>query len=187
MGNLTRCRVVIGILSLTTMLRAESFVVTPSDRCVGKILASNRTNEVITVLTNEQGRLAGEENSFCLEFRKPENGGPVDVRSVSVEFLQLVGRIQERPIVAQLTETSVGTYLGQVNLGRQYYNPAAYYAVVRYLDMAGKKRKMRFHVSVKQYDVVRLRWWPNPALASRHMPTTITIQRSLRRAADQKP
>ena len=149
MGNLTRCRIAIGILSLTTLLRADSFVDTPSDGCVGKTLASKRTNDVVTVLMNEQGRLAGGENSFCLEFRKPENGGPVDLRSVSVEFSQLVGRIQERPIVAQITETSVGTYLGQVNLGRQYYNPAAYYAVVRYLDLAGKKRKMRFYVSVK--------------------------------------
>lgn len=149
MGNFTRCRIAIGILSLTTILRADSVVDTPSDVCVGKTLASKRTNDVVTMLMNEQGRLADGENSFCLEFRKPENGGPIDARNVSVEFSQLVGRIQERPIVAQITETSVGTYLGQVNLGRQYYNPAAYYAVVRYLDLTGKKRKMRFHVSVK--------------------------------------
>ena len=150
MRNLTMCRIAIGILLSTMFLRAQSLDDTPPDICVvGKPIASKRMKDVAIVLMNEHGTFTEGDNHFCVEFMKAEQGGPVEVRNVSMDFSQLVGRIQERPVVAQMTGTSVGTYLGQVNLGRQHYNPAAYYAVVRYLDLAGEKRKMRFHVSVK--------------------------------------
>lgn len=150
MRNLTMCQVAIGILSLPIFLGAQSLDETHSDICVvGKPVATKRAKDVVIVLMNEHGTFTGGDNRFCVEFMKAEQGGPVEVRNVNMDFSQLVGRIQERPIVAQITGTSVGTYLGQVNLDRQYYNPAAYYAVVRYLDLGGKKRKMRFHVSVK--------------------------------------
>jgi len=150
MRNLTVCRVAFGILSSTMFLGAQSLDDTPPDICVvGKPIASKRTKDVAILLMNEHGTFTGGDNRFCVEFRKAEAGAPVEVRSVSLEFSQLVGRIQERPVVAQLTEKSVGKYVGRVNLGRQYYKPAAYYVVIHYLDLAGEKGKVRVLLSVK--------------------------------------
>jgi hypothetical protein len=150
MRKLTMCRIVIGILSPTMVLRAQSDVATPPDVCVGgKTLSSKRAKDVVAVLVNEQGKFTAGDNSFCIEFKRSEDGAPVEVRSVSIEFSQLVGRIQERPFVAQVTQESVGKYFGRVNLGRQYYKPASYYTIVHYLDLAGNKRKVRFLLSVK--------------------------------------
>jgi hypothetical protein len=149
MRNLTMCRIAIEILSSTMFLGAQSLDDAAPDICVvGKPIASSRTRDVAIVLMNEHGTFTGGDNSVCVEFRKAE-GGPLDVRSVSLEFSQLVGRIQERPIMARISQDGVGKYLGRVNLGRQYYNPAAYYAVVHYVDLAGKKRNVRFLLSVK--------------------------------------
>ena len=67
-----------------------------------------------------------------------------------MDFSQLVGRIQERSIVARLSHDSTGKYLGHVNLGRQFYNPAAYYGVVHYVDLGGKKRRARFLLAVRK-------------------------------------
>lgn len=150
MRNLTMCRIAIGILSSPMFLGARSLDETPPDICVvGKPIARKRTKDVVIVLINEHGTFTGGDNRFCVEFMKAEQGGPVEVRNVSMDFSQLVGRIQERPIMAQITQGSVGRYLGRVNLGRQYFNPAAYYAVLHYLDLAGEKRKVRFLLSVK--------------------------------------
>ena len=150
MRNLTMCRIAIGILSSTMFLGAQSVDDTPPDICVvGKPIASKRTKDVAIVLMNEHGTFAGGDNRFCVEFMKGEEGGFVEVRSVSMDFSQLVGRIQERPLIAQITPDGVGKYRGRVNMGRQYYNPAAYYAVVHYLDLTGKERKVRFLLAVK--------------------------------------
>jgi len=131
-------------------LGAQSLDATVPNICVvGKPIASRRSKDVVMVLMNENGKFTGGDNSLCVEFRNADDSGPVDVRSVSMDFSQLVGRIQQRPIMAQITQDSMGRYLGRVNLGRQYYNPAAYYAVIHYVDLAGKKKKERLLLSVK--------------------------------------
>lgn len=114
-----------------------------------KMNTSKRMSDVDVVFTNESGELTGGDNSFCVIFQSIETGHSADVRSVSVDFRQLVGKMQEEPIKAPLTQDGVGHYCGHVNLGRQYYTPSSYYAVVRYADATGKVKKARLHVSVK--------------------------------------
>jgi hypothetical protein len=104
---------------------------------------------LLITITSADGRLRGGENSFCAVFQKRGTNEPVDVQNVSVDFTLLVGRIQEKLIRGQFTEDQMGRYCGQVNLGKQYYVPASYYAFVRYTDEAGKKRKARLFLSVK--------------------------------------
>ena len=150
MRSLTMWRIATGVLSSTMFLGAQSLDETHPDICaMGKPIASKRAKDVVIVLMNQHGVFTGGNNRFCLEFRKAEQGGPVEVRNLSMDFSQLVGRIQERPIMAQIAQGSAGRYLGRVNLGRQYYDPAAHYAVLHYLDLAGEKRKVRFLLSVK--------------------------------------
>lgn len=112
-------------------------------------VASKRTKDLTITITSASGRLKGGENSFCVMFQKRETEEPVDVESVNVDFALLVGRIQEKPINAQLTQDRTGRFCGDVNLGKQYYVPASYYAFVRYTDATGKKRKERFFLSIK--------------------------------------
>jgi hypothetical protein len=72
------------------------------------------------------------------------------VRNVGVDFTLLVGRIQEEePIRTQLTGDHVGDYCSRVDLDKQYYVPASYYAFVFYTDAAGKQRKERLFLSVR--------------------------------------
>lgn len=113
------------------------------------MFASKLANDVVIVLMNEQGKLTAGDNDLCVVFRKVETGKPADVQNVSIDFSQLVGRIQETPIKAQVMQDDAGYYRGSINLGRQYYSPASYYAIVRYIDLAGKKRRVRFHLTVK--------------------------------------
>jgi hypothetical protein len=112
-------------------------------------VASKRTKDLAIAIMSRDGRLKGGENSFCVVFQRRGTQEPVDVGNVSVDFTLLVGRIQEEPIKAQLTKDQVGRYCGQVNLGKQYYVPASYYAFVRYTDGVGKKRRQRLFLSVK--------------------------------------
>jgi hypothetical protein len=112
-------------------------------------IASKRTKDLITTITSADGRLTGGENSFCVAFQKRETEEPVDVQNVSVEFALLVGRIEEKPMRAQLTRDRVGRNCGHANLGKQYYDPASYYAFVLYADAAGKKSKDRLFLSIR--------------------------------------
>ena len=111
-------------------------------------VASRRTKDLVITITSADGRLKGGENSFCVAFQKRGTEAPVYVQNVGVDFTLLVGRIQEKSISSQLTEDQMGHYCGQVNLGKQYYVPASYYAFVRYTDGAGKRRKQRLFLSV---------------------------------------
>jgi len=112
-------------------------------------VASKRTKDLVITIMSADGRLTGGENSFCVEFRNRATQEPVAVLNITVDFTLLVGRIQEEPIKVPLVESQKGQYCGQVNLGKQYYIPASYYAFVRYTDGAGKKRKQRLFVSVR--------------------------------------
>jgi hypothetical protein len=112
-------------------------------------IASKRIKKVTIRLTNDSGKLTARENRFCVLFCNLETASPFDVQGVNVDFRQQVGRIQEEQITAELTQDGVGRYCGRINLGRQYYVPATYYVVVRFVDTTGKKTKARFYLSVR--------------------------------------
>jgi hypothetical protein len=104
---------------------------------------------LVITITNAAGGLREGDNDLCILFVGRETREPVDVQNVSVDFTLLVGRIQEEPIKAPLIRDQVGQHCGHVNLRKQYYIPASFYAFVRYTDVNGKKRKERFFLSVK--------------------------------------
>lgn len=112
-------------------------------------LASKRTKDLVIAITSSDGGLKGGDNSFCVLFHKRGTDERVDVQNVRVDFTLLVGRIQEEPIKTQLTGDRAGRYCGRVNLGKQYYVPASYYAFVFYTDAAGRKKKERLFFSVR--------------------------------------
>ncbi len=140
-------------LSRTMPLGAQSLSHAAPEVCMtGRTIAIKRVKDLEIVLMNEPGKFTGGSNDFCIAFRTADSREPIDVRSVSLDFSLLVGRIQERPIAAHITRESGSTYSGNVNLGRQYYNPAAYYAVVHYVDSAGKNNNARFHLAINHED-----------------------------------
>lgn len=120
----------------------------PPTRATETTLASKRTKELVIAITSSEGGLRGGENSFCVLFHKAGTDEPVDVRNVRVDFSLLVGRIQEQPIKTELIRDRAGRYCGHVNLGKQHYVPASYYAFVFYTDAARRKKKTRLFLSV---------------------------------------
>lgn len=144
-GSITILAMLAGTSVLTQLILARPPIVPPSEMTV----ASKRTKDLVITITSADGRLKAGENHFCVVFQKRGTEELVDVHNVSVDFTLLVGRIQERPINGQLTEDEMGRHCGQVNLGKQFYVPASYYAFVRYTDGAGKKRKQRLFLSVR--------------------------------------
>ena len=151
MGKHTKmCMIAVAIRLSMLFVLAAALPATSSAVCSAeKLIASKIMKDVVIVLTNEQGRLTSSENTFCVTFRKVATGELVDVQSVSLDFSLLVGKIQEEPVIADLTREAAGQYSGRINLGRLYYHPASYYAFVRYQGLDGKKRKVRFFLSVK--------------------------------------
>jgi hypothetical protein len=134
-----------GTFVLAQLVVAGPATVAPTEMTV----ASKRTKDLVITITSMDGRLKGGENSLCVLFQKRATQEAVDLQNVSIDFTLLVGRIQEEPIRAQLTKDQVGRYCGHVDLGKQYYVPASYYAFVRYTDGVGKKRRQRLFLSVK--------------------------------------
>ena len=134
------------LIALVVVLSYASPVASQESRTA---IASGRAKDLFIELTNENGRLRAGENDLCITFQKTETGGHVEVRNVVAEFSLLVGKIQEKPIVAHLSQKGTGEYCGEVDLGRQYYSPSSYYVFVRYIDPANNKRKKRFFVAVK--------------------------------------
>lgn len=144
-GLITILIMLAGALVIPELLLAEPATVPPTEMTV----ATKRTKDLFIAIISRDGRLKGGENSLCVVFQKRGTEEPVDVQNVSVDFTLLAGRIQEEPLRAQITEDHVGRYCGTVNLGKQYYVPASYYAFVLYTDAAGKKRKERLFLSIK--------------------------------------
>jgi hypothetical protein len=66
-----------------------------------------------------------------------------------VDFRLLVGRIEEQPMTAHLSQNGEDRYCGDINLGPQYYRPASYYVFVRYIEATGKKNRTRLSLSVR--------------------------------------
>jgi len=121
----------------------------PLNAAQDRIITSKLSRGMDVIFTNGSGKLVSGDNSFCVLF---QNVGPTtstDVHNVKVDFRLLVGRIEERPISADLLQDGVGRYCGHVNLGRQYYTPSSYYAFVHYADATGKKRTVRLHFAVR--------------------------------------
>ena len=114
-----------------------------------KTIASKRTKDLLITITNAEGGLRGGDNAFCILFQKRETQESVNVQNVGIDFTLLLGRIQEEPISVPLPQDQPGRYCGHVNLGKQYYVPASYYAFVVYTDAGGKKRKERLFLTVK--------------------------------------
>lgn len=125
--------------------RQSQVDVRPNERTI----ASKRTKDLVITITNPDGKLRGGDNDLCVLFEKRETQEFVNVQNVGIDFTLLVGRIQEEPIRAPLPQDQPGRHCGHVNLGKQYYVPASYYAFVRYTDAGGKKRKERLFLSVK--------------------------------------
>ena len=143
-----------GLITISIIVAAlfipESLLGTPGSALPTEMtVASKRTKDLIISITNSDGRLKGGENSFCVVFQSRGTLQPVDVLDASVEFTFLGGRIYGKPIKGKVTEVQTGRFCGQVNLGNLYHGPASYYALVRYRIEAGKKRKLRFFLSVK--------------------------------------
>jgi hypothetical protein len=103
----------------------------------------------VVVLANGLGKLTPGENDVCIVVRDPLTGTAMDVRAVSINFAQHVGRILESPIKAQLTQGSIGRYCGQVNLGVPYYNPMNFHVDVHYVDADNKKQKVGFCLTAR--------------------------------------
>ena len=104
---------------------------------------------VVIALTNDTGKLTLGENHFCILFQRGSPAPADDIREVGVDFRLLVSRIKEEPITANLDQNGTDRYCGQINLGVQYYHPASYYAFVRYVEAAGKKKSARLFLTVK--------------------------------------
>ena len=142
-------RTIARILTLSALVVVLSYVSPVASQEARTAIASGRVRDLSIDLSNENGRLRAGENGLCITFRKTETGTLADVRNVAAEFSLLVGKIEEKPIVAHLSLKGVGEYCGEIDLGRQFYSPSSYYVFVRYVDPAGNKRKKRFFVAVR--------------------------------------
>lgn len=111
-------------------------------------VAVKKTKYLLITLTTADGRLRGGENGFCIVFESRQTRAPAQVQSVSVNFTLLVGKIEERPIEAEIKGSLPGQFCGRVDLGKQYYVPAGYYVFLKYLDATGKRRKQRLFARV---------------------------------------
>jgi hypothetical protein len=114
-----------------------------------KPIASKRTNGMTVMLTSESGGLNEGKNNICVSFQTIEGGQPVDASDVGIELTLRIGRNRGSPITAPLFEDAAGRYCGSLDLGRQYYSPATYDVVVRYVDASAKKRKVSFALTLR--------------------------------------
>jgi hypothetical protein len=110
-------------------------------------IASRNANGLTVTITNESGKLHEGKNNICVSFQAIEGAQPLNVRNVAIEFTLLVGR-NSRASKAPLIQDA-DHYCGIVDLGRQFYSPANYDAVVRYMDSLGKKRRISFGLSLR--------------------------------------
>jgi hypothetical protein len=135
--------------ALQTIFMDELFPPRVATEATETTVASKRTKDLIITIISAEDGLKGGERPFCVLFYKRGTDEPVEVEEVRVDFTLLVGRIHQQAIETTLTEDRVGRYCGHVNLGKQYYVPASYYAFVFYTDAAGRKKKERLFLSVR--------------------------------------
>lgn len=142
-------RTIATILTLSALVVVLSYASPVASQESRTTIASGRAKDLSIELRNENGRLRAGENDLCITFQKTETGTHVEVRNVAAKFSLLVGKIEEKPIVAHLSQKGTGEYCGDIDLGRQYYSPSSYYVFVRYIDPVNNKRKKRFFVAVR--------------------------------------
>ncbi|MGO9325892.1 MAG: hypothetical protein ACLP07_15160 [Terracidiphilus sp.] len=107
-------------------------------------------NHILSIsIVNDPEKFVAGNNAFCVVFTKSSSAEPASVTNVKIEFAQQVGKIRERPVRAQVTESDLGHFCGNVDLGKQYYDPAFYYVYLRYTDASGRRRKCNLSFSVK--------------------------------------
>jgi hypothetical protein len=118
---------------------------------VPKTVASKRTRDLTITIINTEGTFIGGENRFCVEFHDPATQSPVSVSKVSADFRQLVGRIVEPPIRADVRETKPGEFCGRVDLGTQYYDPSSYHLFVHYVEGGRKHSQWLFVTATSRH------------------------------------
>lgn len=123
-----------------------NMLASPADE---KVIVSKHKDDLSITLTSDAGKFTGGSNSFCAVFKRRSNEELVPVTNLAVEFAKEVGKIREQSIQANMHEEAFGRYCGQVDLGKQHYNPAFYYIFVHYAEASGAKKKCRFFVTVK--------------------------------------
>jgi hypothetical protein len=117
--------------------------------CAGQTaIASKRHHDFYISLTSNSGKLVAGKNEYCVLLSRANNGALVYVENVLVEFAQQAGKIRESPRQSSLSRDNLGRYCGEVDLGRQYYQPAFYYVTIHYTD-SSKKRSCRFVLTLK--------------------------------------
>lgn len=87
-------------------------------------------------------------NSATIEHGRVDYDQAPEAIGRQIEFRLLVGRMEGRPIRAEMVSRGVNRYCGTINLGRQFYNPANYYVFIRFTDNSGKKKAIRLHASI---------------------------------------
>jgi len=137
------------VIGNTLLLPLSLFAQSATSLAPQTLVVSKRTKSSIIAMTTSDGRMHGGKNRFCVVFQKTDTKESVDVRNVGVDFTLLVGRIQEAPIKVQLDREQTGNYCGQVDLSKQYYVPASYYAFAHYIDASGKKKRERIFLRVQ--------------------------------------
>jgi len=139
-GQLTAC------CALSAALVLASFSQTTASE---RLIALKRQKDLSISLTNDVGRFLGGKNKFCVSFAYTANAEPVLIKKVMIEFAEQVGKIEERPINAAISEQGPGRYCGEVDLGRQSYHPALYHVTTHYVDASNRKRNWHVLVNIK--------------------------------------
>jgi hypothetical protein len=112
------------------------------------VIASKRNHDLDISLLSKSGKLVSAKDEYCVSFTT-KGGEPAQVADVFVEFAQQVGRIREDPRKFPLVPGNLGRYCGQVDLGKQYYQPAFYHVEVHYTDTSRKRRKCHFFLTIQ--------------------------------------
>jgi hypothetical protein len=112
-------------------------------------IASKRNHELYISLTSKAGKLVAGTSEYCALFSITKGDAPTHVEDVFVEFAQQIGKIRENPRKFPLALDNLGAYCGEVDLGKQYYQPAFYYVEVHYAVSSRKRRTCRFFLTMK--------------------------------------
>lgn len=108
----------------------------------GKVIQSQRAKDLSIALSNASGKFGTGENAFCAEFTNVHTGESVDAGKVYITFT--MAGMEGMPAVATVSQSGVGRYCGQVNLGMA----GTWSALVKYDGRAGKG-KVTFRLQVK--------------------------------------
>lgn len=133
------------VISPSFQIRTSS----PGSHPANVTVTAKKTKYLLIAIITPDGRMRGGENSFCIVFKSKETQVPAEVHDVKIDFVLLVGKIEEKPIKAEISRSEDGRFCGRVNLGKQYYVPAGYYAFLTYRDANGKRRRQRLFVRVQ--------------------------------------